>query len=248
MFEEDRYNPNAIESDRFMSEVPISLMKENIKAQFAEPFEFRKKDHITPFITMYQYSKDNVDAFEDEDMDNVIELRDDFYSFMQKMFQDYLGIGFVDFDDMSESDQDELIHYTYRFFITNAKQNFVSLIINYINEHRDMYADEADEEKARDVTSMSFKREVTDPIDIYILSNLHSIVTEILREDIDVDTFFELCDDEGALETQFMIQKYDDLVITGNFYQKYAEMLSQDFVSHIESKVRNKILKKYRKK
>ena len=96
------YTPNEITSDMFLSEVPVSLMKENIIAQFEDPLEFRKKDHITTFISMYRYSKENVDAYEDEELDSIIELRDDFYAFMRRMFKNYLGIGFVDFDDLSE--------------------------------------------------------------------------------------------------------------------------------------------------
>ena len=81
------YTPNEITSDMFLSEVPVSLMKENIIAQFEDPLEFRKKDHITTFISMYRYSKENVDAYEDEELDSIIELRDDFYAFMRRMFK-----------------------------------------------------------------------------------------------------------------------------------------------------------------
>ena len=50
---------------------------------------------------MYRYSSENVDVYEDEDMDTLNELRDDFYAFMQQVFRQYLGIGLVDFSDMS---------------------------------------------------------------------------------------------------------------------------------------------------
>lgn len=246
MQDEFDYTPNSIESDQFISEVSINLMKENIKAQFKDPLEYRKKDHIIPFINMYHFSEDNADAYEDEDIDNIKELHDDFYAFMQRMFREYLGIGFVDFDDMSYSEQDKLIHYTYRFFLINIKSNFVCFIMNYINENRDRWYS-SDSDKRKDVTSLSFKREVTDPVDVYILSNLHSIISDILSSDIDIDDFFEKCDDDRSLETVFVAKKFDDLVITGNFVAKYIEMLDYDFISDIETKIRNKILKKYRK-
>lgn len=243
---EYEYEPNSIDSDQFLSEVSINLTKENIKAQFRDPLEYRKKDHITPFITKYKFSQDNADAYEDEDMDNVIELRDDFYAFIQRMLRDYLSIGFVDFDDMSNDEQDKLIHLTYRFFLINIKRNFVSLIMNYINKNRDSYED-ADDDKRRDVTSLSFKREITDPIDIHIISNLHSIIIDILDEDITVDDFFDNCDNDGCLETLFVKEKFENFEITGNFVPHYIRMLDDDFISDIETKIRNKILKKYRK-
>lgn len=243
---EYEYEPNSIDSDQFLSEVSINLTKENIKAQFRDPLEYRKKDHITPFITKYKFSQDNADAYEDEDMDNVIELRDDFYAFIQRMLRDYLSIGFVDFDDMSNDEQDKLIHLTYRFFLINIKRNFVSLIMNYINKNRDSYED-ADDDKRRDVTSLSFKREITDPIDIHIISNLHSIIIDILDEDITVEDFFDNCDNDGCLETLFVKEKFENFEITGNFVPHYIRMLDDDFISDIETKIRNKILKKYRK-
>lgn len=240
------YTPNEITSDMFLSEVPVSLMKENIIAQFEDPLEFRKKDHITTFISMYRYSKENVDAYEDEELDSIIELRDDFYAFMRRMFKNYLGIGFVDFDDLSEEEQDNLIHFTYRFFLMNIKKNFTCFIINYINDHKSMFENDGD--KMKDVTTLSFKKEVTDPEDISILGNLSSIIDEILSQDIDLDLFFDTCDNESTLETRFVSKAYDDAKITGNFIQPYIDMIDSDFKSGIESKIRNKILKKYKKK
>lgn len=245
MFDDYEYEPNSLDSDQFLSEVSINLTKENVKAQFADPLEYRKKDHITPFITKYKFSADNADAYEDEDLDNVTELRDNFYAFMQEMFKEYLGIGFVDFDDKSKDEQDRLIHLTYRFFLMNIKKNFVCFIMNYINKNKGSY--EIDEEKKKDVTSLSFKREITDPADIYIISNLHSIIEGILGEEIDVDDFLDNCDDDNCLETIFVKKKFDKFEITGNFVPRYIEMLDYDFISDIETKIRNKILKKYRK-
>ena len=214
------YEPNEIETEELLSEVPLSLMKENIVAQFEDPLEYRKKDHITTFLNMYEYSKENVNIFEDEEMDNIVELRDDFYSFMQNLFKDYLNIGFVNFDDESEEDQNDLIHFTYRFFIMNIKKNFVSYILNWIDDHREVLMD-ADDEKKKDVTSMSFKKEITDPTDIYILSNLSDIIDMILNElveDVLIDDFFEKCSDEDCLETRLVSKAFDNTKITCKLY------------------------------
>lgn len=242
------YEPNEINSDMFLSQIPLSLMKENIKAQFEDPLEFRKKDHLSTFLNMYRYSKENVDAYEDEDLDNVIELRDDFYMFMMNIMQEYLGIGLVDFSNMSEEDQDNMIHFTYRFFIINIKKNFVSFIISYIEENKDRFLpDEETREKRKDVTTLSFKKEVTDSDDICIISNLSNIIDEILESEIDIDDFFKKCDMD-CLETRFVSNAFDTFQITGNFFPRYAEMVDFNFRAEIESKIRNRILKKYKNK
>lgn len=243
--EDFNYEPNTIESDQFLSIMPINLMKENIKSQFEDPLEHKKKDHISTFIDMYKFSEANADPYEDEDLANFIELRDGFYGFMQQMFDDYLGIGFNNFDDKSKEDQDDLIHFTYRFFLMNIKKNFVCLILNCIEANRGMYEND---DKKKDVTTLTFKREVTDPTDVYILSNLYEIINDILSKEFDTEEFFKLCDNEDTtLETEFVSNAFENFDIVGNFVPHYINMLDSDFKSEIESKVRNKILKKYKK-
>lgn len=243
--EEYVYTPNEISSDMFLSEIPLSLMKENIRSQFEDPLEYRKKDHLTTFFNMYHYSKDNADVYEEEDLENIYELRDDFYGFMLNLFRQSLGIGIDRFDELSEDEKETLIHFTYRFFITNIKKNFVCYIINIINNNKERFAPSEDEKK-KDVTTLSFKREITDPTDISILSNLSQIINEILSDEIDIEDFFEYCDDDDCLETRIVSKAYDTYQMTGNFVPLYIDMLDSDFHSEIESKVRNRILKKYK--
>ena len=189
----DGYKPNDITSDTFLSEIPISLMKENIKAQFEDPLEYRKKDHVSTFQNTYTFSKDNLNVVDDfDDKADIDAIRDEFYVFMQQMFHHYFNIGFVNFDDMSQDEQDKLIHLTYRFFLINIRKNFSNLILNYIDDHRENYEGLADEQT--DVTSLSFKKEVTDPVDMYILANMDDVITGILNQDISVDEFFQYCD------------------------------------------------------
>lgn len=242
------FEPNDIESDSFLSELPLSLIKENIISQFDNPLEYRKKDYIQTFISMYRCAEENADVYEDEDIDSITELRDDFYSFMIKMFSDYLGLGFNDFWDMSKEDQDDMIHYVYRFFIVNMKKNFSCYIVNYIDSHRGEFCHN-DDEKKRDVTTLSLKKCITDPEDIYILANLGEVIDSILTDEITIDDFFEKCDkDESCLETRFVIDKFDKFQLTGNFVDAYVDMLDDDFRLELEIKIRNKILKKYKKK
>lgn len=245
----DDYQPNDITSDIFLSEIPLSLMKENVLSQFKDPLANKKKDHLTTFITMYQRTKEVLEENDDEDeVDNIVELRDDFYSFVLGLFESFLGLGVDNFEGMSEEDQDDLIHYTYRFFIINIKRNFVSYVLNFLNDNRHRFEVEAQEER-NDVTALSLKKYISDEVDLYILSNLSQIIDDILHQDIDVDEFFSNCDTEDmTLETTFVKSMFDKFILTGNFVPYYIEMLDNDFISEIETKVRNKIVKKYKKK
>ena len=242
----DEYEPNDMSTDMFLSEAPLNLMIENVRSQFDEPFDYRKYDHVQTFIEMYRYSMEDANVYEDEEKDSLIELRDRFYGFMQNILRDYLGIGFNDFDEKSEEEQDHLIHYTYRFFITRIKKNFVGYIMNYIDKNKSEIFNEEIYNEQKDVTSLTIKKDVPDAEDAYILSNLSTVIDDILHEDIIVDEFFEMCDSEGCLETEFVSEKFENFEITGNFVPKYIDMIDDDFVSKIQSSIRSKILKKYR--
>ncbi len=239
----DEYKPNEFDVDMLLSEMPLNLIKENIESQFEDVLEYGKRDHVTTFINMYKMSKDNANIYEDEELDKLEELRDDFYIFMQNMFKEYFDIGFPEFDNLSPDEQDDLIHFVYRFFIINIKQNFICFILNKIEANRDTYLDNVN--KKKDITTISFKKDSIDPVDVYILSSLPTIIESILKSNIDIDDFLDNCDDDSSLETRFMKEGYDKFNITGNFTRKYIDMVNYDFLYHIESIVRNRILKKY---
>ena len=55
-------------------------------------------------------------------------------------------------------------------------------------------------------------------------------------------------DDEPVLELEYVQSAYNDFELTGNFIEKYLDMIDDDFLTEIQSKMRNKILKKYPKR
>ena len=238
------YMPADLENELFLSEVPIELLQESIESQFADPLENRKADYVQSFITKYEFSRDNML----EDDLTMLELnRDDFIRFIEKIFDEYLSVGFNEIDNMDTDDQNELIHQTYRFFIKNIKKNFVNVVFNYINEYKDEIVSRC--EKKKDVTTLNFKAEIDDEYDVLILSNLGEVIEYIINDVKtynDVDEFFKLCEcDEVVLELECVRHYYDTFKLTGNFIERYIEMVDDDFRSEIQSKIRNKILKKY---
>ena len=124
------------------------------------------------------------------------------------------------------------------------KKNFVNLIINYINENKSELYD--DLPKKKDVTSLHFKSEIDNEEDATILSNLSTIINHILSIDFGVDEFLDLCQgDSNTLENEFVRKKFEDFTLVGNFVEKYTDMVGEDFKIDLESKIRNRILKKY---
>lgn len=232
------------EEEMFLSEVPVDLLKESLSSQFEYPLEYKKYDYIKSFIEKYEFSKDNML----EDDIEILELsRDEFITYIEKLFENYLNIGFNDFDNYSTDEQHEIIHYTYRFFIKNIKKNFVSIVKNYISNN----LDEIDSKFSlkNDLTTNNLKNEIDNMIDVKIIGNLREIIDHIflhLRELDNVDDFFDLCEkDEVSLDLDAVREYYNKTIITGNFIDKYLDMVDSIFIGEIQSKVRNYILKKY---
>lgn len=244
MFQSELYDTNEIENEMFLSTMPLNLIEEAIKTQFDDPLEYRKTDYIQSFLNKYKFSLDNM--YEEDQME-IDQLHDEFILFIKNIFYEYFGIGMPNIEDMPEEDQHKLIHYTYLYFITNIKKNFTNLIINYINKnHNDIASVFV---KKKDVIYLNFKSEISDEFDVLVLSNLSSIIEHILGEEYTIDTFFELTSsNELVVEAEFVKSAFDDFTLTGNFVQSYIAMIDNYFRTDLESKVRNKILKKYPKR
>lgn len=244
MFQNELYDETEIENELFLSEMPLNLIEEALKTQFDDPLEYRKTDHVQSFLNKYKFSIDNM---YEEDQMNLDELHDEFILFMKNIFYEYLAIGMPDIEDMPEDDQHKIIHYAYRYFITNIKKNFTNLIINYIKKNKEDISSIF--VKKKDVIYLNFKSEINDEYDVMILSNLSNIIKHILSGEYTVDEFFELASpNEVNIETEYVKAAFNNFTLTGNFVQAYILMVDGYFISELESKVRTKILKKYPKR
>ena len=171
------YEPNDMEMEIFLSDVPLKLMEQNIKLQFDDPVEHRKNDLVQTYLNSYKYTKQEMTEDDEEEVDN---LNDEFLSFMIETFRVYLGIGFPTIEEMAEEDQYDLIHFVYRFFIMNIKRNFVNIVLNYIENNKQVLVSELPRKK--DVATISLSKVVTDDSDLVILSNLEDVINLIFDD------------------------------------------------------------------
>lgn len=241
------YNDDdEIENELFLSAIPLNLLEEAIKSQFNDPLEYRKTDYVKTFINKYEFSVNNM--YED-DQPELDSLQSDFIEFMGKMFSNYLHIGMDNIDELDPNNQHELIHFTYRFFINNIKKNFVNLVSNIIDTRREEIISIST--KKKDVIYLNFKSEINDEYDVSVLANLSDIINYILSLDYTIDEFFDLCESDNnnsQIELSYVKEKFDSFILTGNFVPSYKKMINKEFKNEIESKIRNKILKKYPKR
>ena len=180
MINEFLYTDRNEDEEEFLSRVPLTLLKENLLYQVKHPTEDRKVDFLAPFIRGYEYSKSVVE--EEEDKVELMEMRDSFLKFYEELMSRTLGIGFPNLYDIPENEQNELIHFTYRYFIMQMRGNFVNLICNYITEHMSELYEHGN--KRKDVSAVAYKKELGSTMEAGIISNLSTIMDKILHESL----------------------------------------------------------------
>ena len=238
------FDYDSVEEDTevMLSELPLSIIKDSIKQQFDDPAKYGTNDFVQTFETRYVITKENMDEENEEEINS---LYIQFISFMRDIFKDKLSLGFPYLEDMSEEEQIELIHYTYRFFILNMKKNYLTFIFNYINEHKKELADALP--KKKDVSTNTLKTVVTDEDEVTIMASIRECIDIILKdESITVDDFMRLSRGNDAdLENDFINDKYDDFNINGNFVEQYKYLIDNVTRTEIESQVVIMMLQKY---
>lgn len=238
------YEPEDMDSETLLSELPLEIIMQSIEEQFENPMEVGGNDYVQAFETRWILTKDTIT---DENEDEIYKLYDTFMKFMEDSIKKYLGLGLPEFEDASEDEQLEQIHYIYRYFIRNIKKNFINYFLQYIENHINSLADMLPEVK--DVTTINLKQYVDDKACISIIANLNTCLKIIMENSHSIEDFLSYSRGTKAnLEADYIDQMYDDYKLTGNFIEKYCNMIDEDFLIEIELKVRNKFLKSCRKK
>lgn len=234
---------NETDEDEFLSMVPLNLTKESLLYQVSHPSE-QKVDLVQTFIHGYNYSK-SVVSDEDGRLE-LVSMRDDFLGFFEQLMYRMLSIGYPDLRDLPENEQNDLIHFSYRYFIIQMRENFVNLITNYIIDHLDEIRSSG--LKRKDVSTIVYKKEFGDLEDASIIANLSGIIRNILTEsDLTIDEFLILSQsDYPTMENTFVKEMYDTFQITGNFVSNYVLMIPPTMMVEIETRVRGKLLRKFR--
>lgn len=241
------YDPNQIEDEIFLSQAPLELLMENIRSQFTEPNWDHKNDFVQSFINKYMYTKENE---LEEEADEIDGLHDRFIQFMEDILYEFLRIGIPGIEDRTTDEEaEEIVHYLYRFFIIFIKKNFVRLFKRYINQHKEELYERLP--KTKDVAYLRYHNEIEDEVDCQIISKIFTVVEMVrdtLQEECDIDTFFDLVKSDSVnLEIDFILEKYDDGDINGNFVPFYFDMLNDVLLDEVTCSVKNGLLKKYTK-
>lgn len=247
-FDETEYEPSPDTEDMTALTLnSLNVIKDSIRMQFSDPSSYGKIDAVEGFIIRYNSTiREISDDFDDEELAIVRGLHSNFVAFMEAMFKDKLKIGIPEIDDMSAEEQETILHYLYRFFIMNIKQNMLNFMKSYIDKNKSALASVLPDTST--ASSKRFANILNDADIVRICANIDDVVKLAMTDkEVTVSEFLDMCKaKEDDLEREFIDSKYDDASITGNFVNRYRKMLPEWCIVELTSALIAQLVVKYK--
>lgn len=206
---------NGFDVERILGDLPIDIIKENIKSQIDDPLIFTT-NHCDQVYETLDEAMDEIGHI-DEYKNELIELRDDFNSFLITELDSRFMLG-VDLDNLQSYEMEEIGKHSYEFFVVNLKENITNFLMNYICLNKSYLASLfTDEYKRKDVTTNNMKKLTKNKDDVVILANIISVIYHILDLEIDPDDFMEMAVEPGEYSGEMVKEYVRSFKIANNF-------------------------------
>lgn len=235
-----------IETEMLLSDLPLELIKENIKLQVASPLTTTVNFMTTvsdKFDTIQEIYSENPEA-----MANLKSISIDFYGFVNNKIDDAFDLG-IDIDESSLGQLRSVSTSLYEFLVLRYKENITKFLIKYIKRNKKALAKQFEHyQKKKDVTSISLKRKLKDKESVLIIANLPEIIDHIISLEIDGDEFLDYVGD-GYYEAELILDLIDASRMSGDFVPQYLNKIKSnhvDTLDEIQADVRVKLLKKFK--
>lgn len=231
------------EIDMIITDLPLDLIKENIRAQIADPLYTRVnyiesiEDKIDMLIETYGEIPDM--------MDKVNNLIIDIYSFIISNVCERFEIGY-DIDFSQPENVREIAKAMYHYLVVRYKKNIFKYIMNYIGLHKKELGVRYND-KRKDVTTIAVKRKVKNKEEASIIANLPDIVSEVLNLDTSVEDFFSMTSGSSNYESSYLNDLFNTFTLNGDFVNTYFNIVIneyEDVLGSITNDINFKLLSK----
>lgn len=216
-----------------LKDLSQELLDEFISTQIKEPFEMR-----TNFVENFTDEVDLLAINNGDDEDYVKQIRDEaneFYLTIIHKIEDQFRLD-IDPDVIDALDRhgiQNVCEALYEFFTVNYTKNVAKYLARVTLGNVDVILDElANNEKAKDVSTMALKQKVDDEVFATLLANINlvvSIAKDINIEPIDMMQYFNQ-DNFDVSVIRYCIEEH---VINGNFRKPFLDLVfdnDQDYV------------------
>lgn len=236
---------NTIDLDMMLSDLPIDLMKENIKYQIDNPLDVGS-DYSTIVLDKCRMILKSYGHIEEHKRE-IEQTMDDFYRFIINTLDEKFGLD-VDYESMSTNQVIELGHTLYKFFILRYRKNVSRFIYKFIMKNKKMLAElYPNDDKRKDIVTVVLKKKTKNKDEIRILSNLPLVTKEVLSIDHEPESFMDLCCSSDQFEAELIKEWIENFTISGNFTDNYLSLILDrynDVLDEIQAEVKMKLMKK----
>ena len=206
---------NVFDVERVLGDLPIDIIKENIKSQINDPLSFMSNhcDQVYDTFDEALHEFGHIDEYKNE----ITELKDDFSTFLINEVNNKFDLG-IDLDNLEDYEVHEIAKNCYEFFIINLNDVITRFILNYIYANKSMISKSFNEEyKRKDVTTTNMKKLTKNKDDVIILSNIISVIYYILDLEHQPEDFMELAIEPGEYVGETIKGYVNSFKIAGNF-------------------------------
>lgn len=229
---------NVFDIERILGDLPIDIIKENIKSQIEDPLTFMTNHCDQVYETLDEAMEEfgHVDEYRYE----LQELRDDFNSFLLIELDNGFELG-IDVENLQTYEMEEVGRNAYEFFVVNLKENITNFLKNYICLNKTNLASLFnDEYKRKDVTTTNMKRLTKNKEDVIVLSNIISVIYHILDLEMDPEDFMELAVEPGEYSGEVVKECVRNFKIANNFVTKLfneVKYTHNDYIDEFASEI-----------
>ena len=237
MLRDDDYI-NGFDIERILGDLPLDIIKENIKSQIDDPLTFMT-NHCDQVYETLDEAMDEIGHI-DEYRYEINEIRDDFNSFLVTELDTRFSLG-IDLDNLQTYEMEEIGKYSYEFFVVDLKRNITNFLMNYICLNKSYLASLfTDEYKRKDVTTTNMKKLTKNKDDVVILANIISVIYNILELELDPEDFMELAVEPGDYAGEAVKEYVRSFRIANNFvYNLFNEVkyIHNDIIDEFASEI-----------
>ena len=245
-YDNDNYElSTSTEAENLLAELPFDLLKASIIDQINDPVS-TNVNYVEVIVEKCKLSKENLSN--NEDALRIIDaaLRE-FFVFVIEEINKRFDLG-VDIEAISDSDEMiEIGESMYNYFILRYVKNISKFITNYILEHKKELTEYYSDKNKKDISTLTYRKQLKDSQDLCIIINLPSIINYIISLDIDPLEFVSL----SAGKNNYVASVVKGLILSnkmiGNFVDDYIGLStdSHDYlIDQIQTDIKVKIIKK----
>lgn len=229
---------NVFDVERVLGDLPIDIIKENIKSQILDPLTFSTNQAEQVYETLEEAMNEfgHIDEYRGE----IFELKDNFSIFLLTEINNKFNLE-IDTENLDDYEVHNIAKNCYDFFIVNLREVLTNFILNYICLNKSNISSVFDDEyKKKDVTTINMKKLTKNKDDVIILSNINSVINYILDIEHQPEDFMELAIEPGEYVGESVKDYVNSFKIAGNFVFNLINELKlshNDVIDEIASSV-----------